>query len=92
MAETRVTEGHDELARVLMHQDTFAVFDPSGAISSDARTPVVTIRSTSPAASWLPSTSICAMTVRSVTPGASCRNTRHSGGMRNRASVGSTPR
>jgi glycogen debranching enzyme len=37
MAETRVTEGHDELARVLMHQDTFAVFDLSGAISSDAR-------------------------------------------------------
>jgi glycogen debranching enzyme len=37
MAETRVTEGHDELARVLMHQDTFAVFDRAGAISSDAR-------------------------------------------------------
>ena len=37
MAETRVTEGHDELARVLMHQDTFAVFDRAGAISADAR-------------------------------------------------------
>ncbi len=37
MAETRVTEGHDELARVLMHQDTFAVFDRAGAISSAAR-------------------------------------------------------
>ena len=37
MAETRVTEGHDDLARVLMHQDTFAVFDRAGAISSDAR-------------------------------------------------------
>ena len=37
MAETRVTEGHDELARVLMHQDTFAVFDRAGAISSDVR-------------------------------------------------------
>jgi len=37
MDETRVTEGHDELARVLMHQDTFAVFDRAGAISSDAR-------------------------------------------------------
>ena len=37
MADTRVTEGHDELARVLMHQDTFAVFDRAGAISSDSR-------------------------------------------------------
>ena len=37
MAETRVTEGHDELARVLVHQDTFAVFDRAGAISADAR-------------------------------------------------------
>ena len=37
MAETRVTEGHDELARVLMHQDTFAVFDRAGAISADSR-------------------------------------------------------
>ena len=37
MPETRVTEGHDELARVLMHQDTFAVFDWAGAISSDSR-------------------------------------------------------
>ncbi|HZJ52677.1 MAG TPA: amylo-alpha-1,6-glucosidase [Myxococcaceae bacterium] len=37
MADTRVTEGHDELARVLMHQDTFAVFDRAGAISSEAR-------------------------------------------------------
>jgi glycogen debranching enzyme len=37
MAETRVTEGHDDLARVLMHQDTFAVFDRAGAISADAR-------------------------------------------------------
>jgi len=37
MAETRVTEGHDELARVLMYQDTFAVFDRAGAISSAAR-------------------------------------------------------
>jgi glycogen debranching enzyme len=37
MAETRVTEGHDELARVLMHQDTFAVFDRAGGISADLR-------------------------------------------------------
>ena len=37
MAETRVTEGHDDLARVLMHQDTFAVFDRAGAISADVR-------------------------------------------------------
>ena len=37
MADTRVTEGHDELARVLMHQDTFAVFDHAGAISSATR-------------------------------------------------------
>ncbi len=37
MAETRVTEGHDDLARVLMHQDTFAVFDRAGAVCSDLR-------------------------------------------------------
>src|SRR5262245_48049800 len=35
--ETRVTERHDELARVLMHQHTFAVFDRAGAISSEPR-------------------------------------------------------
>ena len=34
MADTRVTEGHDELARVLKHQATFAVFDRAGAISA----------------------------------------------------------
>ncbi|HUM09816.1 MAG TPA: glycogen debranching N-terminal domain-containing protein [Myxococcaceae bacterium] len=37
MAETRVIQGHDELARVLMHQDTFAVFDRGGAICSESR-------------------------------------------------------
>src|SRR5678816_4890639 len=37
MAETRVTERHDELGRVLMHQDTYAVVDRAGAISSDVR-------------------------------------------------------
>jgi len=35
--ENRVSEGHDDLARVLMHQDTFAVFDRAGAISSELR-------------------------------------------------------
>ncbi len=37
MDETRVSERHDGLARVLMHQDTFAVFDRAGAISSQTR-------------------------------------------------------
>jgi len=37
MAETRVIQGHDDLARVLMHQDTFAVFDRAGAICSESR-------------------------------------------------------
>lgn len=36
-SENRISEGHDDLARVLVHQDTFAVFDRAGAICSELR-------------------------------------------------------